>query len=310
MMSLGLNKLDLGIHSLAATDILGEEGEPIPIVDEHVSLEDIRIVIDPSTGDLVSVEDLNTEPLVAEDGTVPEVIPSTERMTSLVQADASARPSSRENIAIHRIHTSVGLEFLGEIPKPPPAIFVDIENRVVRAHLNGVCYTTVAPLLHLLVNAEAEDTFIIEINSPMLRLEDIVSVISAIDETAAKTRTILSAACQIPTLILGISGTEFDLLPSVHIFAPLTSFAVGSADEIALGGEQFKRYSELVMSYLVDRKVLTPEEAVSLQNDSVIFTLTSEEIESRMGITNDLTPIDMNAPLLPKPKESDQDPSE
>ncbi len=260
-------------------EAVSEEGLSVTDLDPALDNHQVDIGLDQATGQLIAVEDLDVDAIPTGEGT-DEPTPGTEDLHS---ATTGLRQKLNAQVQyLQKLGDAVGMSFLGEMPKPPPSIFQTGEKSV-EVHISGSCFTTVMPLIHMLTTANDDETFVLEISSAYLRPQDWMGLISAVQATRATVITNVVQTQNPLSFILGISGKEYNLRSSVHVFGPLQTFSVGTGETVARLGEDFRKHSDMVFGYLLERNVLTEDEVKSIQEKESIFPLTSEEIQKRMG---------------------------
>jgi hypothetical protein len=238
-----------------------------PITDDNEFQLPPEISIESMDGELVVVEELDTEEFVSEEGNI----------------HVSQEHFSGEQLAPTKKPTKGCIPSPEDMQTPPmPAIFGGPGGKVM-AYLYGRCDTTVAPLLHILATATEKQTICVEVNAPYLSPQDIMSVASAIETSKAKTEVNLVCGHDIMPLLIFCSADEGELLDGAQIFSPLTKWAQGSAEDMEYCVAQFKEYSDMVLDYLIEKKILKDTEATLIRDNAEVFAVTTREIKSRMS---------------------------
>jgi ATP-dependent protease ClpP protease subunit len=226
-------------------------------------------------GDLVAVDDLDADDII------PEVIPP--KVVAPVVAPSTENLSPEELAAAPIDKNSKAYLMHPENNQTPPLPAILGKSGGIIAYLYGRCNSTVAPLLHILATANEDDKICIEINSPYLGPSDLLSVATAIETSKAKVEVNLVCGRDITHLLLYCAADEGNLLDGAQIFAPIANYTHGSAEDMQFTVEQFNDYSNMVLDYLVEKKLLNEEELSNIKDKSEIFAISTRELKSRMG---------------------------
>lgn len=242
---------------------------------EECSLEDIVVT---SNNKLVAVESLEDDKQISTES-LETIVPSVENLDTQVNFRSQSGSVKK---ALQKLEKATGLNFDQPQPKPPPSIM--IEGGVCRAYLQGACYLTMAPLIHLLVNATEEDKFAIEIDVPYLGMHDIISLATAIDASNAFVEVSVRRIDSMYTFMLLDVADKMNIAPNVHHVGPMSTFAMGSSLDAETTVEAFKSHEEYVHNILVERGFLTEDELQEITEKGKSVRFTTEELLSRINI--------------------------
>lgn len=236
---------------------------------------DLEDIITDSFGNLTAVDELDesTESLDV-DGDV-----STES-TMPVDEVANAVPTNGVRKALQKLQKATGLNFDQPQPKPPPSIM--IEKGVCRAYLQGMCYLTLAPLVHLLITARPEDQFAIELDAPYLHSSDFISLATAMEHSEGSVTVAVRRIDSMYSFMLMDAADSFHVAPHVHHVGPMSAFSMGSSLDMENTTEAFSSHEEYINKMVLERGFLTEDdlEEISEKGKSVRFT--TEDLLARI----------------------------
>lgn len=260
------------------------ENEPQPEgLDEGGSISDI--VVSPS-GQLTPVEELEIE--TAPIGTPSAEgldgkpiddtgVPGIENMNT--QVDTKVQTGSVKK-ALLRMQKATGLNFDQPQPKPPPSIM--IEKGVCRAYLQGMCYLTVAPLVHLLINGLEDDVFVIEVDLPYLHSSDFITLASAMEQSASKVEIAVRRVQSMYLMMMMHAADKVHVAPNVHSIGPMSGFSMGSGLDMETTTDAFKAHEKFAQQLLLDKGFLTEDELAEINTKAKLISFTTEELLSRV----------------------------
>jgi len=238
---------------------------------------DISDLMVTSMNNLVSVDDLETEEKEVSTESI-DVDISIESLNT--DETANAVPSNSVKKALQKLQQATGLNFDQPQPKPPPSIHID--KGVCRAYLQGMCYLTLAPLIHLLANGAKDDKFVIEIDLPYLSTSDCITLASTIEHCESYVTVAVRRIQSTETFMLLEVADEAHIAPNVHVVGPMTGFTIGTSVDMSNTTEAFKEHEQYVQELLKDNGFFTEDQLEEINTKAKSVRFTTEELLSRL----------------------------
>lgn len=273
------SSLDFGILKGVSPDNVLEESN----LQEGGNIKDIAV---DKLGNLTPVEDLdndlpdgeNTEDDPSTEGISVEII--TDEMDDISEETSSRLQTSGVKKALQKLQQATGLNFDQPQPKPPPSIVID--KGVCRAYLQGMCYLTMAPLIHLLINSREEDVFEIEVDTPYVNGSDLISLATAISSANAKVNVNVRRIGSMYDMMLLATADNFHVAPNVHTVGPMSGFAMGSVLDLSTTTKAFEEHEDYVQKVLVERGFISEEDLDEINEKAKRISFTTEELLERI----------------------------
>lgn len=248
----------------------------IPSTEDMQPAVALKDIVQDGLNNLVAVEELDDS---------EHDVPSAESMNVSIEAiieeeSNSSMMTNGVRKALQKLQKATGLNFDQPQPKPPPTIM--IEGGVCRAFLQGCCYLTLAPLVHLLLNATEEDKFAIEMDAPHLGPHDFITLASAMEHSKANVYVGVRRIHCIFVMMVLESADEIHIAPNVHTVGSMNAFAMGSALDMTTTSEAFTDHAEYVHGILLDKNFLTEDELQEITEKGKSVRFTTEELLSRI----------------------------
>lgn len=239
---------------------------------------DIQDIIVTSTNNMVAVENLETD---EKEVSIESIEGDVSTESFVTDESANAIPTNSVRKALQKLQKATGLNFDQPQPKPPPSIHID--NGVCRAYLQGMCYLTLAPLVHLLLNGLKEDKFAIEIDSPYLSTSDCITLASAIEHSESFVTVAVRRIQNMEIFMVMDVANEVHVAPNIHTVGPMTGFAMGSSLDVENTSEAFKAHEEYVQENLKDSGFVTEDDLEEINTKAKSVRFTTEELLSRLS---------------------------